>query len=67
MGADQKSDPLARRLAKIAVVPARLRNRITGQAKAGVGQWITFYNHERPHAANGGQPPAVKPLTGCVE
>ena len=29
------------------------------QAKAGVGQWITFYNHQRPHAAHGGQPPAV--------
>jgi len=29
------------------------------QAKAGVGRWITFYNHERPHAAHGGQPPAV--------
>lgn len=21
--------------------------------------WITFYNHQRPHTANGGQPPAV--------
>ena len=29
------------------------------QAKAGVGRWITFYNHLRPHAAHGGQPPAV--------
>ena len=29
------------------------------QAKAGVGRWITFYNHQRPHAAHGGQPPAV--------
>ena len=29
------------------------------QAKAGVGHWITFYNHQRPHAAHGGQPPAV--------
>ena len=28
------------------------------QAKAGVGRWITFYNHQRPHAAHGGQPPA---------
>ena len=28
------------------------------QAKAGVGRWITFYNHQ-PHAAHGGQPPAV--------
>ena len=29
------------------------------QAQAGVGRWITFYNHLRPHAAHGGQPPAV--------
>ena len=29
------------------------------QAKAGIGRWITFCNHQRPHAANGGQPPAV--------
>ena len=29
------------------------------QAKAGIGAWITFYNHQRPHAAHNGQPPAV--------
>lgn len=29
------------------------------QAKAGVGRWITFYNHQRPDAAHGGKPPAV--------
>ena len=29
------------------------------QAKAGVGSWISFYNHQRPHTAHGGQPPAV--------
>jgi putative transposase len=29
------------------------------QAKAGIGHWITFYNHHRPHSAHGGQPPAV--------
>ena len=29
------------------------------QARAGVGRWITFYNHLRPHAAHGAQPPAV--------
>ena len=29
------------------------------QARVGVGRWITFYNHQRPHAAHGGQPPAV--------
>ena len=37
-----------------------LHARETGsQAKAGIGHWITFYNHQRPHAAHGGQPPAV--------
>jgi hypothetical protein len=29
------------------------------QARVGIGRWITFYNHQRPHAAHGGQPPAV--------
>ena len=29
------------------------------QAKVGVARWITFYNHQRPHAAHSGQPPAV--------
>lgn len=29
------------------------------QAKAGIGRWMTFYNCQRPHAAHGGQPPAV--------
>ena len=29
------------------------------QAPVGVGRWITFYNHQRPHAADGGQPPAM--------
>lgn len=29
------------------------------EAKAGVGKWIEFYNHKRPHSALGGQPPAV--------
>ena len=29
------------------------------QARAGVGRWITFNNNQRPHAANGGHPPAV--------
>ena len=32
---------------------------VGSQAKTGVGRWITFYNHLRPHAAHGGQPPAV--------
>jgi hypothetical protein len=35
------------------------------QAKAGVGRWMTFYNHQRPHAAHGGQPPAVVTGTRC--
>ena len=29
------------------------------EAKAGVGKWIDFYNHQRPHSALGGRPPAV--------
>ena len=29
------------------------------QARADIGQWITFYNHQRPHAAHGGRPPAA--------
>jgi hypothetical protein len=29
------------------------------QARAGVGRRISFYNHLRPPAAHGGQPPAV--------
>jgi len=29
------------------------------QAKAGIGSWMTFYNHRRPHSAHGGTPPAV--------
>jgi transposase InsO family protein len=40
---------------------AQFRDRSSGrsQAKAGIGRWIDFYNHQRPHAAHGGQPPAV--------
>jgi putative transposase len=29
------------------------------RAKARIGRWMTFYNRQRPHAAHGGQPPAV--------
>lgn len=29
------------------------------QARSGVARWIRFYNHQRPHADHGGQPPAV--------
>ena len=29
------------------------------QAKAGVRNWMEFYNHKRPHSALGGRPPAV--------
>jgi putative transposase len=37
-----------------------LHARETGaQARAGIGRWITFRYHHHPHAAHGGQPPAV--------
>ena len=37
-----------------------LHARETGaQARLGIGRWITFYNHQRPRTAHGGQPPAV--------
>ena len=29
------------------------------QAKAGIGGWMSFYNHHRPHSAHGGIPPAL--------
>jgi putative transposase len=29
------------------------------EAKAGVRQWIEFYNHKRPHSALGGKPLTV--------
>jgi len=29
------------------------------QAKTGVGAWVNFYNHQRPHTAHGGRPPAM--------
>ncbi len=29
------------------------------EARAGIGQYMAFYNHERPHQALGQQPPAV--------
>ena len=29
------------------------------QAKAGIGNWIAFCNHYRPHSSLGGTPPAV--------
>lgn len=27
----------------------------SAKAKAGIGRWISFYNHQRTHAAHGGQ------------
>ncbi len=37
------------------------------EAKAGIGKWMTFYNHQRPHSALGGRPPAVVCLPGKDE
>ena len=28
-------------------------------ARAGIGRWIDFYNHQRPHSAHGGRTPAL--------
>lgn len=33
--------------------------KIGSETRAGVGKWIAFYNHKRPHSALGGKPPAV--------
>ena len=34
--------------------------RATGsETKAAIRKWMTFYNHQRPHSALGGQPPAL--------
>ena len=30
------------------------------EANAGIRKWMTFYNHQRPHSALGGRPPAVE-------
>jgi len=29
------------------------------QARAGIREWMDFYNHRRPHSALGGKPPAM--------
>ena len=36
------------------------------RAKAGIRRWNTFTNHHRPHAAHGGQPPAMHYFK-CIE
>ena len=30
-----------------------------GEARAGIGQWIAYYNSERPHSALAGQTPTT--------
>ena len=47
---------------RIRALNDRARHSFTGCRVAitqGIGRWITFYNHQRPHTAHGGQPPAV--------
>ncbi|MEC7763741.1 MAG: integrase core domain-containing protein [Pseudomonadota bacterium] len=29
------------------------------ETKAAIRKWMTFYNHQRPHSAFGGKPPAL--------
>ena len=29
------------------------------EARNGIGQWIDFYNHQRPHSAHGGRTPVL--------
>lgn len=29
------------------------------EAREGIAKWVEFYNHKRPHSANGGKPPAM--------
>jgi len=29
------------------------------EARVGIGKWMEFYNHKRPHSSLGGKPPAV--------
>ena len=51
---------MARRWRSLKYECVYLRAWETGsQAMAGIGRWITFYNHQRPHGGQGGQPPAV--------
>ena len=52
--------PLNRRSASAKYECVYLHAWETGsQAKTGIGQWMTFYNHRRPHSSLGGTPPAV--------
>ena len=31
--------------------------RVALEARQGIGEWMIFYNHRRPHAAHGGETP----------
>ena len=35
------------------------------EARQGIGDWMTFYNHRRPHAAHGGETPVSVYREGC--
>ena len=41
------------------LLEVRARLGLRGEARAGVRNWMEFYNHRRPHKALGGRPPAV--------
>lgn len=35
------------------------------EARQGIGDWIVFYNHRRPHGAHGGEPRSGYIGKGC--
>ena len=56
---DAIADADARRLSPLAQVRMHLSACLLRRsAGLGIGDWVTFYNHRRPHSAHGGETPA---------